>query len=77
MTDGDAGAYDRERLKIRRRDLERRINPLVAKQEQHGSEFTDAELDELRNLRREKAAVERQLRISANIAIPQKPETTK
>jgi hypothetical protein len=51
----------RNRLVIRRRDLERRINPLVAK-ETTAPPLSDDERAELRMLRLDREAVERQLR---------------
>jgi hypothetical protein len=52
---------ERNRLVIRRRDLERRINPLVAK-ETTAPPLSDDERAELRTLRQDREAVERRLR---------------
>jgi hypothetical protein len=58
--DGDSN--ERNRLVILRRDLERRINPLVAREMRTDEAFTDAERSELRALRLQKADVERSLK---------------
>jgi hypothetical protein len=52
---------ERNRLVILRRDLERRINPLVAK-ETTAPPLSDDERVELQTLRLDKAAIERRLK---------------